>query len=67
MKNNSIIEKTRAALLNKSVDELQFILGRYCRPDTVLLCSKVFGIVLDKKTVEQLLEEKAFEQYILTL
>lgn len=61
----SSAEHTKQILSNKTADELRFILGRYCRPDARILSLKEFGILLDRKTVQDLLIEISFEESIL--
>jgi hypothetical protein len=58
-------QKTRDALLNKSAEDLSYILGRYCGPSNIILCEKEFGFLLDKKTIEQMILEKSFEEHLL--
>lgn len=59
------IQKTRDALKSKSTEELSYILGRYCGPHNTILCEKEFGFLLHKSTVEEMMSNKSFEEYVL--
>jgi hypothetical protein len=45
--------KTAKLIRDKSLEELLYILGRYCGPHNTILCEKQFGFRLNKKIIEQ--------------
>ena len=54
MKNESA-----AQYLSKlGLDELEFIKGKYCRPDMRLACEKQFGMAFDIRDVEIAIQDK---------
>ncbi len=62
---DSTIDKTRKALLGKTADELAYILGQHCGRNRVILSEKIYGFVLHQKTVEEMWNERAFEDAFL--
>ena len=59
-------EKARAYLLNASLEELSYILGRYCGPSNQILSEKKFGYIMPKDLVERELADRSIEEYLFT-
>lgn len=49
----------------KTLEELSYILGRYCGPSNVFLSEKAFGYVIPKDIIEELITIKSFEEEFL--
>lgn len=62
---NKLREKTIEKLKDLPVEDIVFILNRYCTPHTTILCAKQFGFELDRKAVEELIAYKSFEEIVL--
>jgi hypothetical protein len=59
-------EKTQKLLLDKTTEELSYILGRYCGPSNTLLCEKQFGFILSQKIVQQLIVKNSIDDWLLS-
>ena len=57
--------ETMEILKDKSPIELTMIYGKYCGRDKQLLSLKVFGMVLDKKTVMRMIETRVIDEVLL--
>lgn len=49
-------EKTLEFLKDKTTDEIDYFIARYCRPQAECLCSKELGFKLHRPTAERFLE-----------
>lgn len=58
--------KTRQILLEKTIDELSYILGRYCGPHNIILCEKKFGFVLSEKIVKQMIVGASIDEWLIS-
>jgi hypothetical protein len=56
--------KVREFLATQSLEELSYILGRYCGPSNQFLSDKKFGYSMPKDLVEQELATRSMEQYL---
>lgn len=51
--------RNHAEMLDKmGLDELEFIKGKYCKPDMSIACEKKFGVRFDLRDVEAAIEIK---------
>ncbi len=57
--------KATTYLRSLGMEELSFILGRYCGPSNQILCEKKFGYIMPKDLVEKELEDRTVEEYLL--
>ena len=58
-------EKARAILEKMTLSELQWTLGRYCGRGNALLSDKKFGVIMPKDLVEQMIQDRSFEEIVL--
>ena len=62
--------KTRSLIETMSLEEVSYLLGRYCGPSNAILCEKKYGFSIHKETVERYLFEKDFvdnlEKHLIT-
>lgn len=58
-------EAVKEMLQQKTLDELSYILGRYCGPSNQFLSEKHFGYIMPKDLVEDLITIKSFEDEFL--
>lgn len=56
--------KIREFLATQSLEELSYILGRYCGPSNKFLSDKKFGYSMPKDLVEQELATRSMEQFL---
>ena len=54
--------KVREFLSSQSLDELSYILGRYCGPSNQILSDKKFGYTMPKDLVEAELITRSMEE-----
>lgn len=64
--NNKIRAKAKEFLRTATLEELSYILGRYCGPSNQFLSQKKFGYIMPQDLVQHELEERALEDYLLT-
>lgn len=49
-------EATQTFLKDKTSNEIDYYIARYCRPQAACLCNKELGFQLDRATAERILE-----------
>lgn len=58
--------KAREFLRTVSLEELSYILGRYCGPSNIILSEKKFGYTMPQDLVMREIAERSLEEHLLT-
>jgi len=60
------LEKIRDMLNSSSIDELSYIIGRYCGKQNQILCEKKYGYSIPIEMAQAIHADKAMELYLLS-
>jgi len=64
MKKYSKAENTLQVIKDLSVEEMLFIIGRYCGPHNSLLCEKKYNCILSKEVIEKYIGDKLMDDLL---